>query len=382
MGSVDNGAFVIFSSLYKPNVGGVEEFTAGLAEVLARHGHRVVIVTNHLPGTLHEEVQEDGTKVFRLPSRLLVGGRFPVPKKDATFKVLWRKVCEIPCAGVLVNTRFYIHSLLGSSFAKSKGLSPVVLDHGADYLTFGSAALDALVKLYEHGITGLLKRRGVRFYGISEASSEWLRTFGIQSEGVIGNAIDAEAFARSSSGRLFIGKNVSHPDPLRVCFVGRLIPEKGLGALVEAMGRLQSEPIELYIAGDGPLRASISEMRLPNTVLLGRLSRADLSSLYAQCDLFCLPSRSEGFCSSFLEACACGTPSLITRVGVVADVIEDERFGTLLGAADAAEVASKLLRLSRNRGLLEEQGRNARHQARKLFSWESTYSAFMRAFKS
>ena len=97
----------------------------------------------------------------------------------------------MPIDGVLVNARFYPHSLLGMRIARRHGVRPVVLDHGSAYLSFSNPVLDPAVRLYEHAMTAWGRRYDAAYYGISRKSAEWLGTFGIRAEGVIPNAIDA-----------------------------------------------------------------------------------------------------------------------------------------------------------------------------------------------
>lgn len=216
---------------------------------------------------------------------------------------------------MLVNTRFYLHSLVGVQFAENKGLRAVVLDHGSAYLTLGSELLDWVIERYEDGITAWLKPRDVDFYGISKKSVEWLGHFGIEAKGVISNALDAEAYRAQTSGRRFRKELGIDRPVLLVSFVGRLVVEKGIRPLLEAMGSLQSEGIYLAVAGEGPLKDEIEACGLPNVHMLGRLDSPDVAALLADSDVLCLPTRSEGFATTLLEAAACGTPCLISNGG-------------------------------------------------------------------
>lgn len=172
---------------------------------------------------------------MRLPCFPLIDGRFPLPKLNAVRRRLLKELAAREFDGVLVNARFYSHSILGMRFARSKGLTPIVLDHGSAYLSFGNLILDPCVRFYERVITELGKRYEASYYGISQKSAEWLKTFGIKARGVISNSIDAEKFRQSSAGRDFRKElNLDSSDVL-VAFVGRFIPEKGIAAIVGAI---------------------------------------------------------------------------------------------------------------------------------------------------
>ena len=132
----------IFSALYLPNMGGVERFTDSLAAELAAEGHSVIVVTSNTHGLSNREVLDNGVEVIRFPCKSLIDGRYPVPIKNACYRSLMADLESRYVDGVLVNTRFYLHSLIGVQFAERMGLRAVVLDHGSAYLTLGSKPLD------------------------------------------------------------------------------------------------------------------------------------------------------------------------------------------------------------------------------------------------
>ena len=61
--------YVIFSALFAPSMGGVENYTLNVAQALARRGHRVVVVTSDLGNAPVRERLAGGVEVVRLPLR-------------------------------------------------------------------------------------------------------------------------------------------------------------------------------------------------------------------------------------------------------------------------------------------------------------------------
>ena len=358
----------VFSALYLPSMGGVERFTDSLAAELAAEGHSVIVVTNNTHGLSDSEVLDNGVEVIRLPCKNLINGRYPVPIKNPRYRGLMADLESRQVDGVLVNTRFYLHSLIGVRFAESKGLRAVVLDHGSAYLTIGSRPLDWAIERYEDGITAWLKRRDVDFYGISKKSVEWLRHFGIRAKGVISNAIDAEAYRAQASGRQF-REELGVEDGLLVSFVGRLIPEKGIGALLEIMDGLQDRSVYLAVAGDGPLFDQVDTSPLSNVHAVGRLNSSDTAALLMDSDLFCLPTRSEGFSTSLLEAAACGTVSLVPDVGGAREIIPNDSFGFVSERVDVNKYAEIIRSVDDGKFDLKAMGIKCRLHVEKLLSW-------------
>ena len=191
---MDPKTVLVFSPLYAPSLGGVEQYSRHLAEALAKQGYRAVVVTSNAFGLSSKEVEPSGVEVVRLPCHSLVGGRFPVPRKNAEYGALFGELMDESVAGVVINTRFYGHTLEGLRLAEALGVVPVVIDHGSAHLTFGNSLLDVAVRAYEHGITRRVKRHRAAFYGVSAASCRWLTHFGIEAQGVLSNSIDATAF--------------------------------------------------------------------------------------------------------------------------------------------------------------------------------------------
>lgn len=374
--------YVIFSALYPPSMGGVEQFTQSLAKEMVNEGDAVIVVTNALNREAEGLVCEDGVNVLRLPCFPLLNGRMPMPRWGKISKDIQMALDGAQPDGVLVNTRFYIHSLLGMRFARRHGLTPVVLDHGSAFLTFGNRLIDEFVRFYERVITWFGKMYDPAYYGISKKSLKWLETFGIEGRGVIPNAIDVDSFLDGASKRNYRSEFDIDSSMLMVAFSGRLIPEKGIKQLLEAMRMLADEPIVLMMAGEGPLAAMVDDAGLSNVKRLGRLDRQDMAALLKQADLFCLPTRSEGFSTSVLEASACRVPCVVTDVGGVAELIPDESFGTVLNDSSPCEIADALRWALEHRVELCDQGRRCQEHAVKQYNWRSTAALVREAFES
>lgn len=370
----------IFSALYAPSTGGVEIFTENLASQLAGMGCRVIVVTSNTHGLPAKETI-NGVEIVRLPCTPLLNGRLPIPKKNAEHMALMRELESIPMDAILINTRFYPHSLIAARFAAKKELKPVLLDHGSAHLTLGNPLLDAALQAYEHLMTRRIKKHDVDFYGISDASVRWLAHFGITAKGAITNAMDAKAFTETASCRDFRKELGIPKNALLVAFTGRLVPEKGITPLLEAASILSDAPgIQFVLAGDGPLLDQ-AQHATSNVHALGRLSRPDIAALLIQSDIFCLPTRSEGFSTSLLEAAVCGCAPIITKVGGVKELIPDGSFGIVLEAADGRQIADAILELHDSPALRRSMAARIKEHAG-TFTWAQTANAVLDAFSA
>jgi len=104
-----------------------------------------------------------------------------------------------------------------------------------------------------------------------------------------------------------------YPDKItKICFAGRLAPEKNIDRIIAAAARLPD--IHFLIGGHGPLREKLesSAEKLRNVKFTGWLTREELVGLIDQCGLLVLPSQIETFGSVALEAMARGRPALVS----------------------------------------------------------------------
>lgn len=371
----------LFSAHFLPSIGGVEKYTDNLARTLAEQGHRVTIVTNNTFGLTEHECLTNNVEIYRLPCIPLFNGRLPLPKRAGRFKTLLKELESNIFDFVSINTRFYPHTFIGVRLAEKQGIRPVVIDHGSAYLTFGSSLIDKVVVIYERAITALLKRHSIDFYGVSQASSDWLKTFGIRSKGVLSNAINAQKFRQSASSRNFRAElRIPGSSPV-VSFTGRLIPEKGVDKLCAAAALIEqsAHPIHVLIAGAGPLERELRKSLPSNAHLLGKLSSPDIAALLAQSDAFCMPTRSEGFSTSLLEASACGTPAIITNVGGVAEMIPDDTYGVVLPSTEPRAIAQAITTLCNDPDARNAIAHNIRNRTETEFSWQTTATKVLKA---
>lgn len=373
--------FCLFSALYKPSVGGVEKYTENLAAALVAQGHRVVVITENVFGKPMHEVDGNGVELVRLPARSALGGRYPLPAKENERQQLIERFAGL-ADYVVVNTRFYPLSLQGLAFASSHGIRPILIEHGSAHLTLGSPLLDPAVEIVEHAMARKTRAYQPAYYGVSEEATRWLYHFGIQGTGVLPNAIDADAFLAQASSRSWRRELGIGPDDFLVVFTGRLIPEKGIAHLVEAATRLaDNSQVKFVIAGSGPLEDQVRRKLPDNMQLVGSLNSPDVASLLQASDAFCLPTRSEGFSTSLLEAAAAGATPIMPRVGGVAELMPDKQYGMMLPSTSAAAIARAITELEGHRDRARAMGAAIAQRVRSCYSWKATAEAVAAACK-
>lgn len=153
----------------------------------------------------------------------------------------------------------------------------------------------------------------------------------------------------------------------RLLYTGRLAVEKGLAVLFDSLRDLLSRgyELELTLLGDGDDRGHLQDLarRLGiqrHVVFAGYASQEQLRAGLQLSDLVILPSFAEGVPVSLMEAMACGVPVLATYVGGVAELVEPERTGLLVPAADCAALSNAIVRYCDDLELRQRISRSAR----------------------
>jgi phosphatidyl-myo-inositol dimannoside synthase len=172
-------------------------------------------------------------------------------------------------------------------------------------------------------------------------------------------------------------------EALLVVSVGRLVPRKGIDVLIDAVTRCARDlsDVVLAVAGDGRdatrlrrlARRSRADVRF-----LGRVSDADKASLLGAADVFCQPCRSrwagleqEGFGIVFLEAAACGVPSVAGRSGGSYEAVVSGSTGLVVDRPhDPAAVAHALRTLLGDSPTRRTMGDAARRRAASAFDYD------------
>lgn len=325
--------YCIFSAQYLPHMGGVERYTYNIAKGLSDNGDKVTIVTNNtMQSRCYEE--KKGIKVYRFPCYPLINGRFPVMKINKEFRKINHALKRECFDAVIINARFYIHSLYAARYAKKRGIPCICIEHGTSHLSVHNPILDKVGAIYEHFHTMILKHYCKNYYGVSEACSQWSEHFHIKSKGVLYNAVDLEEIERlkREQKRDFRKEYQIAEDELVIAFTGRLLKEKGIYELVETVERLNQneKKVHLMLAGDGDEWEYVKKHASQYIHPLGRIDFSEIIALLTQSDIFCLPSFSEGFSTSALEAAACNCYIITTRRGGTKELIIQKEYGIVM----------------------------------------------------
>jgi L-malate glycosyltransferase len=195
----------------------------------------------------------------------------------------------------------------------------------------------------------------------------------------IRNGIDLTRVVPTAERSAMRARLAIAPDTFVVGTVGRLMPIKGLGYLIEAFAQFRrqqgSQEGKLVIVGDGPLRAELERCaeshRLSSDVIfLG--TRTDVYDLMGTLDVFVLSSLHEGVPMVVLEAMALGIPIVASHVGGIPEVLENCKEAVLIPAKDPGALAKALGLIAGSPELRIQLVRAARGRVETQFSIQSS----------
>jgi glycosyltransferase involved in cell wall biosynthesis len=177
--------------------------------------------------------------------------------------------------------------------------------------------------------------------------------------------------------------------PVRLLFVGRLVPEKGVLVLLRALGTLRDRDvrIETVLVGDGPYRDELERAarRLgvdEQITFTGALTGARVAPLYREADVFCLPSFAEGLPVVLMEAMANELPVVTSRIAGIAELVDEGVNGVLLPPGRDDVIADALGRLSADPELRAEWGRAGRERVLRDYDVARSAELLERLFTS
>jgi glycosyltransferase involved in cell wall biosynthesis len=167
-------------------------------------------------------------------------------------------------------------------------------------------------------------------------------------------------------------------EPPRIVCVARLEPPKDHQTLFAALRSLLHLQWELVLVGDGPLEAELRASAGERVRFLGAVP--DPSRVLAESQLFVLPSRSEGFPRSILEAMRAGLPVVASDVGGVREAVEAEVSGLVVPPVSPYALAEALKTLLTQPLKRERMGSAGHLRYQERFRFEAMLSRTLRLY--
>jgi glycosyltransferase involved in cell wall biosynthesis len=176
-----------------------------------------------------------------------------------------------------------------------------------------------------------------------------------------------------------------HEDRFNLAVVGRLDTVKGQHLAIRAVAAEGLHPdLHLYIVGVGPCESELRELaethRIAHRVhFLG--FRRNVYDYIAHCHALLMPSLHEGLPYTLLEAMALGTPLIASRVGGLAEVLQDGVTALLIPPGDATALAQAIVRLHDDPELRRRLGEHAQRLQQARYSLEAMAARYLGVYR-
>ncbi|MGC8802336.1 MAG: glycosyltransferase family 4 protein [Bacteroidales bacterium] len=168
------------------------------------------------------------------------------------------------------------------------------------------------------------------------------------------------AYSQPEASRSFerdFPKAFSEQRPLRVLFMGSLKLLKGIYPLIQAIHNLKNLPVEFYLVGSIRIPFYLIDNLPPNCHIVNRVAKEKTNDYYKFCDVMILPTYSDGFAITQLEAQAWKLPIIASEY--CARIISHNKNGLVLNKVDAEAIQTAILEIINNPEKLKYFSANA-----------------------
>ncbi|WP_194896497.1 glycosyltransferase family 4 protein [Catenulispora pinisilvae] len=367
---------LMVSHYYPPHLGGIENVVHAEARHLTAAGVQVTVLTS---GERSSVTVEDGVRVVRVRAwnglERKAGVPFPIPgPKLLRRAVRWARWADV----VHIHDAFYLTSWAALTAAKLTRTPIVATQHVA--LVHHDSAAVGLVQRAVYATAGRLLMRGARsVFTMNSDVAGFARGLGARPERVrhLPNGVDTTLFRpiRDAAEQAAERERLGLPRTgVLVLFVGRFVPKKGFDLLLAA-----ADPGYRLVFAGGPAEELAGAAE--SVLYLGSLAPAEVAAAYRACDVFALPSTSEGFPLTVQEAMSSGLAVLSTDdTGYAAYDLDRDRVS--LVNRDTETLRVRLREIAADSELRRQMGKYAREYAVERFAWPEHASLLIEAYRA
>jgi len=365
---------LMISPYFYPEVGGAEFAAYEVAKWLVHEGHIVRVVTKHF-GEFKDYEILDSIEIFRVRAKKIKG----LQSLSAFPQMLRLSMRFAEDADVIHAHIPYPSGIIAYIIKKTKNKPYLITSQGSELLDYPEEKLLHIIK----PIIEVTLRNANHIHAISEAlKNSIVKNFGVDSKkvSVIPNGVDINLF-NPSKGR----KDPNRKEKIIVS-VSRLTEKNGLEYLIKAMPRVfEKIDAKLVIVGDGDQRKIlenlVKKLGIEDKVFFkGWIKYEEVPKIVASSDLFVRTSITEGLGTAFLEAMACGTPVIGSRVQGILDIIRDGYNGILVQPTDINEISESIIKVLEDESLRESLIENGLRFVQR-YKWENISQQYLELYK-
>ena len=165
-----------------------------------------------------------------------------------------------------------------------------------------------------------------------------------------------------------------------VLFAGHVVRTKGVFELVEACNGLSDVTLKMVGHVEDSMREALLQMAECQVDIVGEMPYEDVIREMLRCDVFALPTYTEGFPNVILESMAAGCAIVTTSVGAIPQMLEDEgddKYGLVISPQNVSELKKALSQMLADESLKQECRANAKYRVNERFSMDSVWKQLL-----
>jgi glycosyltransferase involved in cell wall biosynthesis len=396
----------LVETFYPPYVGGLEIHSYHIAERLNNHNVEMFVITRKFGHDSKSFEQVGNVPIIRITPEGIIKGQgwkalFPVVliilktlflliKYSGQYDILLVSSLKVLSIPAIIMKYLFGKKCIIMVNSPSELQEDIISDESLKRMKMSRSSI--MVKLVRAVRNPLIKKTDC-FVAISHEIKQQFLDIGVELNKirVIPNGIDINKFSPvSQAEKMELRKKLYLPeDKIIFCYTGRIAEAKGIMLLAEVWKNILKEFNNIYLlyvgAGrdsfdncEDELRKFIEDNNLGDKVTC--TGRVPEMNVYLQAsDVFVFPSYYEGFGLSILEALACGLPSVLTKVGSAAEIVNNYENGIVVTPRSRDELYDAIKWILKNKDLWEVLGRNARKSVEK-YSTEAEINNFIGMF--
>ncbi|MGY0233783.1 glycosyltransferase family 4 protein [Longispora urticae] len=321
----------IITESYSPDVNGVANSVARVADHLVARGHSPLVIAPRPASALLPAKDPEPYPVLRVGSVPMMGYpsvRLGLPSR----RILEALRAHRPDVVHLASP--FVLGAWGARAAVELGV-PIVAVYQTDVPGFARAYRVGLAESMAWGWVRRVHAQAALTLAPSSSTADELTGRGVLRVRRWGRGVDTELFHPGHRDET-LRRELAPRGEIIVGYVGRLAREKRVDLLAGA-SRLPG--VKVVVVGDGPTRESVRRA-MPDAVFLGTRRGADLARIYASLDVSVHTGPHETFCQTVQEALASGLPVVAPAAGGPLDLVEPGVTGTLVAPSDEEAVTA------------------------------------------
>lgn len=375
---------LVFSPFYPPRIGGLESHADEFNKYISQKNIDIVTFTPQLPtnSKSHEFLHNNKVEIIRFPAFYIIPN-YPLPKFwQLRFWKLFFNLFKKDFDIVISRVRFFVTSFIALVYAKCSCTPLIHIEHTSDFVQLTSSFKNVIARTYDYTLGKLVLIFSTRIIANSQKTAEFCKVLYKKSNcKVIYRGVEVEKILNYSPN---ISLKKQYPTQTIITFAGRLIDNKGVVNLLNAVKNLQDNFI-VFIIGDGAKKNHLQKLVKKHgiqdkVVFHGFKTQEEVIGIMKISDIIVSPSYTEGLPTMLIEATLCKKAIIATDVGGTSEIISGTDDGILIKPKNISQLTQGIKKLINDKNLRKTYGLQSFTKNITRFNWTDSTEKYTKLF--